>query len=490
MDPTVPATDPPIIDPATVGVPGPVESAGTGTNASNTSTSSSTAATPAAGVMPAIAQQNDALMSAAGDQKAVGDAQALADSQKADVLGQDADLARQQAADAAADHQQYLDRVETARGQQAAAEKALDGAGYHDYWGSQSTGHKILHNLGALFTGASGNTAAMQAFNENTQAEIKQDFDQQRAGLAQKLEVARLKGQNVSDLYSQWQSELGASKVKESKAHEAVAAKLAEVSQRAGIPVAQLQNNVAYKTLVGQAAAKKVEALQHYDRSNTSAQNATIANTTENKITDQKGPKVTKDQLEANASLADMTPDAQSLVKNPLTPDELKTLSKRLTTSAKEPTGIGNRLIDGVEDLASKKLTPEQEERIATAQRLVGRLNPLVGEKRTPESDLAVAMSRLPITTDKDTTKADRLLQTIRAQAYKTTNPTAFAKAATAPVAAPASAPQPGTPSPAPGPASYSPAILAKAQKAMSDPKAPAAAKIAAARVLDAAKAK
>jgi hypothetical protein len=477
-------TTDPTIDPTTVGVPGPVESAGTSTNATNSNTSSSTGATPAAGVMPAIAQQNDALMSAAGDQKAVGDAQAIADAQKADLQGQDAELARQQAADAAADHQDYLDRISKARSQQAEAEDALKNHKFENYWSKQSTGHKILEGIGMLTTGLSGNVAAQQAQNEQLQHTISQDFDQQRAEVAQKLEVARLKGEDVNNLYSQWQAELGASKVKEAKAHEAIAAKALEMGTRAGIPVAQLQNNVAYKTLVANAAAKKVEALQHYDRSNTSARTSAIANSTDNKITDQKGPKVTKDQLEANASLADMTPDAQSLVRNPLTPDELKTLSKRLTASAKEPTGLGNRLIDGVEDLATKKLTPEQEERIATAQRLVGRLNPLVGEKRTPESDLAVAMSRLPTTTDKDTTKADRLLQTVRAQAYRTTNPAAFAKAATAPAPAPATAPNA-----TPGPASYSPAILAKAQKAMSDPKAPAAAKIAAARVLDAARA-
>jgi hypothetical protein len=96
----------------------------------------------------------------------------------------------------------------------------------------------------------------------------------------------------------------------------------------------------------------------------------------------------------------------------------------------------------------------------------------MVGEKRTPESDVAVAMSRLPTTDDKDTTKSDRLLQTIRAQAYKTSNPAAF-RGAVAPAPAATASP-------------YSPAILAKAQQAMNDPQAPPAAKIAAAKVLSA----
>src|SRR5580704_4725120 len=99
-------------DPAAIATPGPIETQSSGT----TSGSSQTVATPAD--RQAMAGQFQANLNAANQQQQVGDAEANRSSQLADVQGEDADLARQQAADAAANHQDYLDRIERARGQQ------------------------------------------------------------------------------------------------------------------------------------------------------------------------------------------------------------------------------------------------------------------------------------------------------------------------------------------------------------------------------------
>jgi hypothetical protein len=418
--PDVPQPDPTMV----AASPGPVETQSTNTSSGSTQT----VATP--DDRAAIQGQLDANNAAAQGQVDVGQAQADQANAVADVQGEDADLARQQAADAAADHQAYLDRIDTARKQAADAEDALKNHKYEDYWTKQGTGKTILHNIGKLLVGFGGNVAGQQAFNDATQNAIKEDFDHQRADYAQKLDLAKQKGADVNDLYSQWEREMGASKVKEAKAHEAVAAKALEVATRAGIPVDQAKNNVLVQQMLAGAQQKRLEAQFHFDRTNR------FEKTKSDQIQDQKGAKgPTADQLKADAEVSDMTPDAQYLHDHPLSPDEMKVLTRRLNPP--KSTGVGTAALNKIGDWLTPDLDPEGEKKVAAAQRLVGRLNPLVGEKRTPDSDLAVAISRLPTTDDKDTSKADRLMQTVRSQAWRTTNPAAFAKAAT-PAAAPA----------------------------------------------------
>jgi hypothetical protein len=454
------------IDPTTIpAAAAPTETQTTG----STSGSSQTVMTPAD--KAAIQGQFAANTNAANLQEQVGGAEADKSTQLADVQGEDADLYRQQAADAAAEHQFNLDRIEKARGQQQEAEDALKDHKFENYWSKQSTGHKVLQALGSLATGFSGNQAAMNALNQQTQDLVKQDFDQQRAEYAQKLDEARMKGADVNDLYSQWEREMGASKVKEAKAHEAIAAKALEVGTRAGIPVDQLKNSVLVQNLIANANQKRLESQLHFDRTNRFESSRNTSETTQK---DAKGANAK--QLEADAELADLIPDAQALTKTPLTADEMKVLIRRLNPP--KDTGIGSTIAHKVGDWMEPSLDPDALKRVETAQRLVGRLNPLVGEKRTPDSDIAVAMSRLPTADDKDTTKADRLLQTIRAQAYRTTNPSAFARAAGAPQT-PFSMPA-GTPPPA----TTNPQTIARARAAMNDPNASPAAKMAAARIL------
>ncbi len=457
------------IDPTTVpATQGPTETQTTG----STSGSTQTVMTPAD--KAAIEGQFAANTNAANLQQQVGDAEATKAAQLADVQGQDADLYRQEAADAAATHQDYLDRVENARQQQRDAEDALKDHKFENYWSKQSTGHKILQALGTIATCFSGNQTAMNALNEQTNNLIKQDFDQQRAEYAQKLDQARMKGEDVNSLYSQWERELAASKTKEAKAHEAIAAKALEVGTRAGIPLDQLTNSVLVQNLLANANQKRLESQLHFDRTNRFERSQNTSTTSQKGA---KGPSA--QQLQADAELADLIPDAQALAKTPLTPDEMKVLLRRLNPP--KDTGVGSKIVNKVGELMEPSLDADSLKRVETAQRLVGRLNPLVGEKRTQDSDIAVAMSRLPTTDDKDTTKADRLLQTIRAQAYRTSNPGAFARAATPAALAPTSA------APAPAAPVANPQLIARAKAAMADPNASPAAKIAAAKILDSA---
>lgn len=470
------------IDPTTVpagAMPTQTTTAGTTSNSSNGFTQ--TQETPED--KDAIARQLEASTKQAGLTEQAGDAQATADSQKADLLDQDADLHRQESADAAADFADMQDRVARARQQQADAEDTLKNHKFEDYWGKQSTGHKLLEGLGRAITGFSGNVDAVKALNEQNQALIKQDFDQQRAEYAQKLDQARMKGEDVNQLYSQWEREMALSKTKEAKAHEALAAKMLAAGTRAGIPVGQLTNSAHVQELLAKAQAKRLESQMHYDRVN--RHEAATSRSSSTSETSQKGAKgPTPQQLETDAALADLIPDAQSLTKTPLSPDEMKVLLRRLNPS--KPHGLGDKIADKVGEWMEPSLDAEGQKRVETAQRLVGRLNPLVGEKRTPESDISVALSRLPTTEDADKTKADRLLQTIRAQAYRTSNPAAFARASTPAPAAPASAPPPPeTPEQTETRRVRELDMFNRAKQTMADPNAPAAAKVAAAKIID-----
>jgi hypothetical protein len=230
-----------------------------------TSTSGGRVMSPAS--KAAIDAEHAANIAVADAQKKVGEAQALQDTVRADQQANAADLARQQAADQAAEHQAQVDRVNAAREAAAAAEEAFANHTYHDYWSDKGVGKRLATAFG-LFAGGTG--AGLVGGDNPMQVALframDRDFAKQTADLNRRRDVANMRRQDVSDLEIQNGHENGALAIKFAKANEATAAEMVQRLAEAGIPLDQAKNNVTVQGLLARAEEKRREALQHYDR--------------------------------------------------------------------------------------------------------------------------------------------------------------------------------------------------------------------------------
>lgn len=224
----------------------------------------------------AIRAEHEANVAQAKAQEAVGDAEALATSRRTDDLYNQRDELRAQAADQAAQHQDYLDRIDRARNAAANAEEKFANHKFEDYWSHQSVGKRIASAFGLFLGGTAASVnGGRNIAAEALQRDVDRDFDRQKADLDQQREVARQKGADVNGLFAQEGYENAALAIKHAKANEATAAAMLASQVEAGIPVEQAKNNVLASGLYTRAEEKRREALQHYDR--------TFSGTTSNK---------------------------------------------------------------------------------------------------------------------------------------------------------------------------------------------------------------
>lgn len=231
----------------------------------HTSTSGGRVMSPAS--KQAIDAEYAANQATADAQSKVGEAASLQEAVKADQLAQAATLARQQAADQAAEQQAQADRLQAARDAASAAEDAFAGHTFHDYWSGKGVGKRIAAGFG-LFAGGTGaglvggeNPAAQALYRD-----MDRDFAKQTADVNRMRDVAKMKSGDVNDLAVQQGHENAALAIKFAKANEATAAEMVQRLTEAGIPLKEAESNATVQGLRARAEEKRREALQHYDR--------------------------------------------------------------------------------------------------------------------------------------------------------------------------------------------------------------------------------
>jgi hypothetical protein len=387
----------------------------------DTASSSSSRETPTAATTQAMGAAQLASAQLPVAQQAVGDATELQQNVIADSQGQDADQKWQDNIDAQADAQQIRDRIDAANKDKQDALEATKGLKYENMWAHASTGKKILSGLGIALGGLSGNTEAMKQINDSIKNDVDQDHQLQKANIDQKYEQARLRGEDVNSLYTQWEHENGMQAAKEQRAHEAIAAKALEAQTRAGIPLSKAQNNLTIKTQLADAAAKNVDMQRAFDRKSqsTTSKQLTPSETT---VIGKPGKQISDSERKADAEQFPRTQDAAPLLQQPLSKDE-KTAVKQLLAE-----GHPEKSVEGIALTAAKdklfgvnvdKLPPESRARVDAAVRLI----PQIAKGSSPEAITAALESTIPDETDKSGRKQAALKNWLTTEGAGTPRP-------------------------------------------------------------------
>jgi hypothetical protein len=295
----------------------------------------------------------------------VGEAASLQEAVKADQLAQASTLARQQAADQAAEQQAQADRLQAARDAASAAEDAFAGHTFHDYWSSKGMGKRIAAGFG-LFAGGLGggeNPAAQALYRD-----MDRDFAKQTADVNRLRDVAKMKGGDVNDLAVQQGHENAALAIKFAKANEATAAEMVQRLTEAGIPLKEAESNATVQGLRARAEEKRREALQHYDR--------TYSNSTSKKEVTGEGKANTVAQQRLDLQ------KQRLILRDPETGEEM---GMKPTPQAVESAG---------NDLSQIKLYRDKVLALADSIEKSGHLfNPLSKEAKDRSSDAADVQS-------------------------------------------------------------------------------------------------
>jgi hypothetical protein len=243
------------------------ETQGTGT------TTGTTKGEGTSGILPSLAADQAAkadvaqTQATAAAQSAVGDA--LATEANAKAAAADAEAVQQAAAaeESSRVRDAYLARIAKADAAAAAQEQKIKDFQFHDYWGSMSTGHKIGAKIQMAFGAfAAGMLGGPNMALQKIQRDIDRDFEMQKMQLASREKIASMQRAGVQDLYGAMQHDLAALEVKHAAAYKAVAAKAQAEATRAGVPLAQAQNNVVTQGLLQKATEKDLAAKQRYEQ--------------------------------------------------------------------------------------------------------------------------------------------------------------------------------------------------------------------------------
>jgi hypothetical protein len=368
-------------------------------------TATSSSATPAPGVLGDLNQANLQRQAAAETTQGAADLQAEADKKDADAQDFDAAQKQQQAQVAQNDLQLLQQRTDAANALKAKADIELGGSSpqFHNLLQNESTARKVATGIGLLFTGMSGNVEAQKAQMAELDNQVKNDFNVQRENYNSKLQYAKLKGEDVNDLYSQYEKYQGFSHAAEQKANEAVAAKILAEAKRNGIPVQQAMATSAYQNAVANAADHQAQSLGAYARHYQTTRQLTPT------VTDVEG-KVQGKGTKATAPIANVdSNDIDFLRKNPPT-EKARDAARRLLTN--DP-GI----IDKIKGVVSggnlpdylSRLTPDER---AQAEAIV-RVTPPLAEVSTnnkragtnKEMLVGTMESHIPSATDTPTSR-------------------------------------------------------------------------------------
>ena len=392
MDEVQPITSQPAQTPP--GYAGPIT-----TTSSGGDTATATSRKPAKGEMQAINEAEAASLAAADAQKAAGEAKETGAAGTADLQDKAADLMRQQAVDAAAKAQDMQDRIEAARAAHSQAYADLDGEPYHNLFDTYSTGKKIAMAIGMGLTGASGNAAANEQLNSYMDNLVKNDFAQQKAKREDQINIAKMRGEDVNQLYKQWEMGNAQEAVKEQKAREAIAQEILAQGPRAGIPVDKLMNTVAYQNMIAGAKEKKAAALGHFDSVYQSNRELNPkVSVVEGKLQGGKGGKTTGPIAEVPSS------DVDFVTKNPLTPQELDAARRMVTQDPGLIEKFKGFISGGQLPDYLAKLSPDSQAKVQAAVRLATPVAEVVTNNKRAGTNkdalTSVLLSHIPSTTD------------------------------------------------------------------------------------------
>ena len=291
-------------------------------------TATSSSASPYPGAIGAINRAEGAGLAQVGYQEQADQAQTAADQAAVPGLEEDQKQKEMQAQTAQNDLALLQQRTEAAKLAKAQADEQLGGTNpqFHNLLENQSTGKKIATGIGLLMTGLSGNVEAQKAQFQQIDNQIKNDFNVQRENFNAKLQYAKLKGEDVNDLYAQYEKYQGFSHAAEQKANEAVLAKITAEAKRNGIPVEQ-----ALRSAAAQGAIRNIEQ---------SKANSEAAYARHYQVTKQLTPTVTdvagKEQGKGGKPTAPIaqvdSADLDYLQKNPPT-EKARDAARRMLTN-------------------------------------------------------------------------------------------------------------------------------------------------------------
>lgn len=231
-------------------------------------TATSSSASPAPGELDAINRAEGAGLSGVGYQEQADAAQAKADLAAQPGLDEEAQRKAMEAQVAQNDLGHLQDLTNRAQILKSQADEQLGGANpqFHNLLQNESGGKKALVIAGLLGTGLSGNVEAQKAQMAALDNIVKNDFNVQRENYTAKLQYAKLKGENVNDLYSQYEKYQGLSHAAEQKANEAILAKVTAEAKRNGIPVDQALKSAAAQGLIRNIEQSKANSLAAFTR--------------------------------------------------------------------------------------------------------------------------------------------------------------------------------------------------------------------------------
>jgi hypothetical protein len=404
--------------PVSLNLPAPVDAAGqpvpttAATTGSESGTSGAIASPEAKAQMAAAYAADQGVAQAQGD---VGAAQAELDKAKADAAAEERALAEQQQAELQAREDHYRQRLADAMGEADKAEQAYANHQFHNYWDTQSTGTKVMRHIATFLGGfAAGFGGGSNSALENINREIDRDFQTQRDQLAAKETIAKMRRARVGDVSSEYERELGNLKMKQAKAHDAVAAKALQMATMKGIPVAEAQNSVLVKQQQAAAESKRLEALQHYDKHFSSSRNASVTSTTPG------APKPARAEMLKNPETgADLGPFPAGF-----TSEQAADANKQLASyvDAKKALGELHALEGEGVAIPGSDLYQKRE---ALLNRAINLMNGVEGNKRAPsKEEVEILQSqlggRLAVLTGKGQAKLDETIKQLdQAQSAK-----------------------------------------------------------------------
>ncbi len=238
----------------------------TTTEGGNTSTGTST--TPYPGAVGAINRAEGAGLTGVAEQEKADEAQKQAD--EAAIPGLENDAAQKdQQAQVEQNNLRHLQEVtDNAQRAKAAADAQLGGTSpqFHNLLENASTGKKLAIALGMGVTGLSGNVEAQKAQAAAIDNMIKNDFNTQRENYNAKLNFAKQKGEDVNELYKQYEQYQGFSHAAEQKANEAVLAHIVAEAKKNGIPVEVAMRSVAAQNAIRNIEQSKANSFGSYAR--------------------------------------------------------------------------------------------------------------------------------------------------------------------------------------------------------------------------------
>lgn len=132
------------------------------------------------------------------------------------------------------------------------AEQQVADYQFHDYMSTRTNGQKIMILMGGFLSGLAGNKS-----NEIIDRAISQDFERQKAELASKENLARLKREGVRDFDGYMRDQRLVLDHKEARAREALAAQMEAEAARSNNPVVAARAQAAAAKM-RQAAAEKL----------------------------------------------------------------------------------------------------------------------------------------------------------------------------------------------------------------------------------------